>query len=103
MLCRVADGEGDAFGDLYDRFSGDPLAAKAKQDLLDAALDQLPELQRKAIELAFLKGYTQVEIAEIFEEPLGTIKARIRRGMIQMRGMQDGALNPDDSGREESS
>ena len=50
-----------------------------------AALDSLPAEQRKAIELAFFKGLSHPEIAEALEEPLGTIKARIRRGMLKLR------------------
>jgi RNA polymerase sigma-70 factor (ECF subfamily) len=50
-----------------------------------AALDSLPAEQRKAIELAFFKGMSHPEIAEALEEPLGTIKARIRRGMLKLR------------------
>lgn len=49
------------------------------------ALNHLPAEQRKAIELAFLGGLTQTEIAAELKLPLGTVKARIRRGMLQMR------------------
>jgi RNA polymerase sigma-70 factor (ECF subfamily) len=50
-----------------------------------AALSSLPGEQRQAIELAFFKGMTHPEIAEALEEPLGTVKARIRRGMLKLR------------------
>jgi len=49
------------------------------------ALKNLPEDQRQAIELAFFGGKTHLEIAESLHEPLGTIKARIRRGMLKLR------------------
>jgi RNA polymerase sigma-70 factor, ECF subfamily len=50
-----------------------------------AALQQIPAEQRQAIEMAFFKGMSQTEIAESLAEPLGTIKARIRRGMLRLR------------------
>ena len=49
------------------------------------AVRSLPPDQQQAIELAFFKGLTHPEIAELLNEPLGTIKARIRRGMVKLR------------------
>jgi len=50
-----------------------------------AALNELDTDQRESIELAFFAGKTHVEIAEALGQPLGTIKARIRRGMFKLR------------------
>jgi RNA polymerase sigma-70 factor (ECF subfamily) len=50
-----------------------------------SAIISLPKDQRQAIEMAFFRGLTHVEIAEALAEPLGTIKARIRRGMMTLR------------------
>jgi RNA polymerase sigma-70 factor (ECF subfamily) len=50
-----------------------------------SALKSLPNEQRQAIEMAFFCGKTHQEIAEELGEPVGTIKARIRRGMLKMR------------------
>ena len=50
-----------------------------------SAVASLPQDQRQAIEMAFFGGKTHLEIAETLSEPLGTIKARIRRGMLKLR------------------
>lgn len=49
-------------------------------------LQQLKEEQRILIELAYFKGYTHEEIAELQKIPLGTVKTRIRNALIQLRG-----------------
>lgn len=52
---------------------------------LKRALDTLPLQQRMAIQLAFYEGLTHVEIAERLEEPLGTVKTRIRLGLLKLK------------------
>ena len=49
------------------------------------ALQRLPEEQRRVLQLAFLRGWTHEEIARAEGDPLGTVKARIRRGLLAMR------------------
>ena len=49
-----------------------------------SALEQIPEQQRKALYLAYYEGYSQSEIAEMLGEPLGTIKTRMRKGMMKL-------------------
>lgn len=49
------------------------------------ALTALPHILREALELAYWGGYTQREIAEITGVPLGTVKSRMRTGMITLR------------------
>jgi RNA polymerase sigma-70 factor (ECF subfamily) len=50
-------------------------------------LEKLKEDHRVLIELAYFKGYTHEEIAEIEGLPLGTVKTRIRNALIQLRNL----------------
>jgi RNA polymerase sigma-70 factor (ECF subfamily) len=59
--------------------------AGESQRAVRAALATLPPAQRRAIELAYYTGMSHSEIAKALGEPLGTIKTRIRRGMLALR------------------
>ena len=49
------------------------------------AISQLPVDQRQVLFLAYFKGYSQQQIAELLKQPLGTVKTRIRLGMQKLR------------------
>jgi RNA polymerase sigma factor (sigma-70 family) len=73
----------------------EPSAAAEADDLavrmlLTEALQQLPERARQMIELAFYEDLTHTEIAERTDQPLGTVKSDIRRGLERLRRHLEG-------------
>jgi RNA polymerase sigma-70 factor, ECF subfamily len=60
-------------------------AVSEQQRAVARALDALPLEQRELIEHAYFQGLTQSELAERFNLPLGTVKTRVRMGMMALR------------------
>ena len=83
----VPAGRSDPFDEVFAGLRGEAVAR---------ALRTLPEAQRRAVELAFLRGLTHVEIDELLGEPLGTVKTRLRLAMQKLRVLPELAeLRPD--------
>lgn len=61
----------------------------SQRDQVREALGTLPAEQLKILELAYFSGYTHVEISELLDLPLGTVKGRMRLGLKKIRGYFD--------------
>lgn len=68
----------------YDNVAG-TVETTIENERVKKAMLQLTELQRQAITLAYYGGYSHSEVAEKLEIPLGTVKTRLRDGMIRLR------------------
>ena len=68
-----------------DESSAEEPALRERRAIVRSALQQIPQEQREALELAFFGGLTHEQIADRLTIPLGTIKARIRRGLLKLR------------------
>ena len=69
----------------WGRDPGYQVEQAERQKRVAAALESLAPAQRQAIEMAYYEGLSQSEIAERLNEPLGTIKTRVRLGMMKLR------------------
>ena len=57
------------------------------EEWVDRLLGGLPDSQRRCLEMTVLEGYTQAEVANRLNRPLGTVKSEIRRGLARLRAL----------------
>jgi RNA polymerase sigma-70 factor (ECF subfamily) len=68
----------------YDSVS-ETVEITVEHERVGQALQRLTELQRQAVTLAYYGGYSHSEVAEMLKVPIGTVKTRLRDGMIRLR------------------
>ena len=85
-LQRIDEAQGLRADDDFISPAGlETLAASERGAAVRAALAKISLEERRAIALAFFDGLTHEEIATALREPVGTVKARIRRGMLKLK------------------
>lgn len=69
---------------------------RLRADTVRAALAELPPPQRQAVELAYYEGLSGTEIAALVNEPVGTVKARIRLALGRLRTALERTSDPNE-------
>ena len=68
----------------YDNVS-ETVQTRIEHERVEKAMQRLTELQRQAVSLAYYGGYSHSEVANLLSVPIGTVKTRLRDGMIRLR------------------
>ena len=63
------------------------VVSSERRNQVRSAIASLPKDQQEALALAFFWGFSHQEVADFLDAPLGTVKTRIRLGMIKLRGL----------------
>ena len=66
---------------------------KLERERILNALSTIPPAQRQVIMMAYFEGYSQSEMAQILQQPLGTVKTRVRLAMQKLRIVLEGDVN----------
>lgn len=76
----AARGEGVAYDEVAETVEG-----RLERERVRRCLESLTALQNQSVRLAYYGGYTYAEVAQLLRVPLGTVKTRLRDGLIRMR------------------
>lgn len=68
----------------YDTVA-ETIEIRIEHERVEKAMQRLTELQRQAVSLAYYGGYSHSEVATMLSVPIGTVKTRLRDGMIRLR------------------
>lgn len=68
----------------YDQVS-ETIEIRIEHERVEKAMSRLTELQRQAVTLAYYGGYSHSEVSQMLSVPIGTVKTRLRDGMIRLR------------------
>jgi RNA polymerase sigma-70 factor (ECF subfamily) len=68
----------------YDQVS-ETVEISIEHERVTKAMTKLTEIQRQAVSLAYYGGYSHSEVASMLDVPIGTVKTRLRDGMIRLR------------------
>lgn len=82
--------EGDAFDPLETTIFSD------RAELVQKALAEIPESQCEVLKIAYYRGMTQAEISDHLDIPLGTVKTRMRQGMIKLKDILEESISHHD-------